>query len=161
LLVRSLSVLEGDAIEDVLTSLAQVPQAPDGPEPLRQVILSGLRSREKAGPLAVALLTKWTRQQISQPNDGAEAALVAWQEWFRQQYPDSPEPALPEESAESKWTLDELLKYLNSAEGKEGRPTYGETVFEKAQCIKCHRFGQRGEAIGPDLTTISRRFQKK
>ena len=34
-------------------------------------------------------------------------------------------------------------------------------MFEKANCIKCHRFGERGEGIGPDLTNVSRRFQKK
>ena len=27
----------------------------------------------------------------------------------------------------------------------------GEHVFTKAQCIKCHRYGERGEGIGPDL----------
>jgi putative heme-binding domain-containing protein len=34
-------------------------------------------------------------------------------------------------------------------------------VFVKAQCAKCHRFGERGEGVGPDLTTVSLRFQKK
>ena len=34
-------------------------------------------------------------------------------------------------------------------------------MFEKAQCIKCHRYGNRGEGIGPDLSNVSRRFQRK
>jgi mono/diheme cytochrome c family protein len=34
-------------------------------------------------------------------------------------------------------------------------------VFVKAQCAACHRFGDFGESIGPDLTTVSQRFQKK
>jgi putative heme-binding domain-containing protein len=34
-------------------------------------------------------------------------------------------------------------------------------VFEKAQCIKCHRHGGRGEAAGPDLTTAGQRFQRR
>ena len=34
-------------------------------------------------------------------------------------------------------------------------------MFEKAQCVKCHRFGARGEGVGPDLTTVRRRFQRK
>ena len=34
-------------------------------------------------------------------------------------------------------------------------------IFEKAQCVRCHRFGERGESVGPDLTNVSRRFQKK
>jgi putative heme-binding domain-containing protein len=34
-------------------------------------------------------------------------------------------------------------------------------VFEKANCIKCHRFGNRGESIGPDLSTVAQRFTRK
>ena len=34
-------------------------------------------------------------------------------------------------------------------------------IFEKSQCIKCHRYGNRGEGIGPDLSTVSNRFQRK
>lgn len=161
LLIRSLAVLEGTAAEDVLAALATVPQTPEEAEPLRQVILCGLRTGEKGAPAALALLEKWTGEKIRQPEDTWETALAAWQSWFRRQYPDHPEPALPVESAESKWTLEELVAYLDSAEGKQGRASYGEAVFEKAQCIKCHRFGTRGEAIGPDLSTVSRRFQKK
>jgi putative heme-binding domain-containing protein len=37
----------------------------------------------------------------------------------------------------------------------------GAAVFEKAQCIKCHRYGQRGEGIGPDLSNVASRFQRK
>jgi putative heme-binding domain-containing protein len=161
LLVQSLAVLEGNAVEDVLGALNSVPLAPESPEAMRQVILTGLRSKESGAAKAVALLEHWTGQKLTMPEEKGEAALAAWQTWFREQYPDQPDPALPIESEESKWSLDELVKYLNSADGKQGRASYGELVFEKAQCIKCHRFGTRGEAIGPDLTTISRRFQKK
>jgi len=34
-------------------------------------------------------------------------------------------------------------------------------VFEKSQCVKCHRYGTRGEGIGPDLSNVSSRFQRK
>ena len=34
-------------------------------------------------------------------------------------------------------------------------------MFEKANCVKCHRFGERGDTVGPDLTTVARRFQRK
>src|SRR4029079_13112522 len=37
----------------------------------------------------------------------------------------------------------------------------GAAVFEKALCVKCHRYGTRGEGIGPDLTNVSSRFQRK
>ena len=34
-------------------------------------------------------------------------------------------------------------------------------MFTKAQCVNCHRCGARGETIGPDLTSVARRFQQK
>ncbi len=37
----------------------------------------------------------------------------------------------------------------------------GAAIFEKAQCVKCHRFGTRGDTVGPDLTNVSKRFQTK
>ncbi len=52
----------------------------------------------------------------------------------------------------------DLLASESAAHGDAGR---GASVFEKAQCIKCHRYGARGEGIGPDLTNVSKRFQKK
>ena len=34
-------------------------------------------------------------------------------------------------------------------------------MFHDAQCINCHRFNGTGEGIGPDLTTVAQRFQRK
>ncbi|MBL8179473.1 MAG: HEAT repeat domain-containing protein [Bryobacterales bacterium] len=39
-------------------------------------------------------------------------------------------------------------------------PERGRALFE-SECASCHRFGAIGRDFGPDLTTISRRFQKK
>ncbi|HCK40722.1 MAG TPA: hypothetical protein DHW22_03720 [Planctomycetaceae bacterium] len=36
-----------------------------------------------------------------------------------------------------------------------------EKAFAKAQCIKCHRCGASSETLGPDLTTVAKRFQRK
>ena len=33
-------------------------------------------------------------------------------------------------------------------------------MFEKAQCIRCHRYGKDGEQMGPDLTAVSKRFER-
>ena len=67
---------------------------------------------------------------------------------------------MPEDANDSHWTFNELLSYLESPEAAAAKPPRGAAVFAKAQCIKCHRFGDRGESVGPDLTTVSRRFQK-
>ena len=37
----------------------------------------------------------------------------------------------------------------------------GRQAYLDCQCIKCHRFGNEGGAVGPDLTAISSRFAAK
>jgi putative heme-binding domain-containing protein len=160
-LVRALSIVEGAAAQEVLMRLAQVDQVPEPPEPLRQVILRGLMLRENGSRRAVELLEKWTGQQLSQPDDPWDKALAAWQDWFVQTYPDAAEPKLPVDAEQNHWTFQELLSFLTGPQATQGVAARGAVLFEKAYCSKCHRFGERGDTVGPDLTNISRRFQRK
>ncbi len=54
-----------------------------------------------------------------------------------------------------------MLSYLESSAGQAGNPAKGAVVFKDALCMNCHRFGGRGESLGPDLTTVANRFQMK
>lgn len=47
--------------------------------------------------------------------------------------------------------LDSLLPLIGSGNATRGREVF---FSEKAKCSTCHRVGQQGAAIGPDLTTI-------
>ncbi len=161
LLIHALPILEGAAAQEVLSKLATVDFQPDAAESYRQVILCGLRLKDNGGLLAVALLQHWTGKRLAEKDDPWDKALARWQKWFTAKYPDQPEPTLPVDSEKSKWTYQELLSFLNTDEGAHGSSARGEDVFDRAQCIKCHRYGDRGEGIGPDLTTVSRRFQQK
>jgi putative heme-binding domain-containing protein len=161
LLVQSMPVVEGAFAQQVLIALAHIDQQPDKPEVYRQVILRGLKLGDSGGQNAVKLLEKWTGKQLSQPGDKCSVALAAWQKWFADTYPDQPEAKLPVESADNKWTYEELFTFLTGPDGSHGNAELGAKVFAKAQCISCHHFGDRGEGVGPDLTTVSRRFQKK
>lgn len=161
-LVRSLAVLEGAAAVEVLEKLRSVDQAPEDPEFYRQVILRGLILKDQGADRALALLEHWSQENPASPGDSWDVALKAWQKWYRDQYPDRPEPVLPVAEADSKWKLDELLEYLSTGEGaKIGSSTRGAAVFAKAQCSKCHSFAGRGERVGPELTTVNKRFTRK
>ena len=37
----------------------------------------------------------------------------------------------------------------------------GKALFTKVNCVKCHKFGVEGTGVGPDLTSVRRRFQRK
>jgi putative heme-binding domain-containing protein len=161
LLVRSLASLEGVAAQEVLTQLATVDKRPSGPEPVRQVILTGLKLGADGAPMALKLLEKWCGKPEGPDDQAWDVVLAGWQKWYSEQYPDAPAAVLPKDAEGSRWTEQELLAALNAPGGGNGLPRRGAVVFEKAQCIKCHRFGNRGEALGPDLSTVGMRFQKR
>ncbi len=160
-LIRSLPIVEGAAAQEVLTRLAQVDRACDEPEAIRQVILRGLLLRENGSRRAVELLEKWTGEHLSQPDDEWDKALAGWQAWFVEKYPALPEPKLPHDAEQNNWAYQELLSFLTGPQASQGVAARGAMLFEKAQCIRCHRHGDRGDTIGPDLTNVSKRFQKK
>jgi putative heme-binding domain-containing protein len=161
ILVQSLPILEGAFAQQVLITLAKVDQKPDQPEAYRQVILRGLKLKDAGAEHAVKLLEKWTGEKPGSADADIEASLAAWQQWFAATYPNEPEATLPAESSENKWTFTELMAFLATPEGMAGKPELGSAVFAKAQCANCHRHGNRGESIGPDLTSVSQRFQRK
>ncbi|WP_143393453.1 c-type cytochrome [Fimbriiglobus ruber] len=59
-----------------------------------------------------------------------------------------------------KWAMDDLVSLLPKA--SSGRNfEKGKQAFVDAQCAKCHRFGDFGGSVGPDLTAIASRFDKQ
>lgn len=161
ILVRALPIVEGNSAREVLSQLRTVDQKGEKPEAIRQVILSGLRLKENGAQEAVRLLAKWTGEEPAGPNANWDLALPAWQKWYEEQFPAMPPAVLAVEPEGNKWGFAELVTFLATPAGSAGDATRGAAVFEKAQCVKCHRYGTRGEGVGPDLTTVSQRFQKR
>ena len=160
-LVDSLKTLEGEAARQVLTALRQVPQRSRKPEDYRQVILLGLRLQEDGGIDAVQLLDHWSGQNTSSKSGNLQEKLAIWQNIYARQFPGAPLAEMPVDSGKDKWTYEELLSYLEKHEASTESLERGEKAFAKAQCVNCHRMGEKGDTIGPDLTTIAKRFQQK
>ena len=159
-LVQSLPILEGFQAGDVLTQLRKIDLKPDEAEYYRNVILCGLRLGDEGGLLAAKLLTHWTGTPQGEPEAKWPQQLEAWQEWFTTEYPDALPAVLPEQNVNAKWSLKQITEYLNAQETSPNHEN-GQAVFAKANCAKCHRFGTQGEAMGPDLTSVGRRFSQK
>ena len=56
------------------------------------------------------------------------------------------------------WTVDEVLA---GSDGHSGDPAIGKQIFGEAKCINCHRFDGQGTWVGPDLTSVARRFNRR
>jgi len=162
-LIRSLPVLESFAVAEVMGALRTVPLATDDNDAYREVILHGLRmEQEGENPAAaIELLTYWAGDGVVEDTTAEGSKLAAWQRWFAANYPNRPEAVLPKSEESSVWNMETLTEYFNSTEGRRGNLAAGETAYTKAQCAKCHRMGQAGKAVGPDLTSIAKRFTRK
>lgn len=161
-LIRSLPVLESFAVSEVMTALRTIPLAADDADAFREVILHGLRMEEQgeSPKPALELLTYWTGEDFSDEADSAKP-LDAWQKWYANNYPNRPEAVLPKTESGSTWNVETLTEYFNSTEGRKGNPTTGQTAYTKAQCASCHRMGRTGASVGPDLTSVAKRFTRK
>lgn len=159
-LVRTLGVLEPAAGREICNKLMDVEQAPEESEPYRQVILLGLKMKEKGSQPAISLLEFWVGEELAVDKEPADQ-LIAWQEWFAKTYPDQPAAELPKAAENSKYTFEELTAYLGGEEFEKASTARGKEVYTRASCAKCHRFGDEGESLGPDLTKVTGRFTKK
>jgi len=58
------------------------------------------------------------------------------------------------------WTTADLQPFLNQV-GSGRNFARGKQIYAQAQCIACHRYGDQGGAIGPDLTAVAARFKRQ
>ncbi len=173
-LVLGLQSPSSEFVGDLIEVLKKTPAKPTlskepKPEeaaPYRTLLLASTKLEPKQRWKAVELLRYWSngREFGAEPGEW-KMELDAWAKWFAQTFPrEPPLPNLasdkPVAQAESKYKFDELLAFLEK-DGKSGDVKRGKLIFEKATCIKCHKFGKEGEGIGPDLTTVKSRFNRR
>lgn len=159
-MVRSLSVVRGDDAVSVLNALQRFRNRANKGQWVRHVILVGLQLPSDQQSAATRLLRHWTGIPLKK-SDAAAWTLKKYQEWFSTEYPDQPEPKLPVDSVDRKWTMATLEKPVQDFATTDGMKQLGERVYEKAGCQKCHRRGKIGEALGPDLTSLGWRRQRR
>jgi putative membrane-bound dehydrogenase-like protein len=161
-LVRSLQFGDSTTLQLCMQALKGIDQKPEQPEQIRSVILAGLKLGQNGGLVATALLQRWTGSPHKAGKD-VPAALAHYQAWFREKYPQSPPAELsPVDLDKTKYSYQQLVDFLEQdPRGQQGSAERGKAIFAKANCIKCHRFVKDGEGVGPDLTTVRRRFQRK
>ena len=58
------------------------------------------------------------------------------------------------------WTVADLASSLDDvAQGRDFKS--GKAAFNDAQCIACHRFGNDGGSVGPELTGVSSKYSRR
>ena len=59
------------------------------------------------------------------------------------------------------WTVDSGLKVLNEEPLSDRNYGNGQKMFSAGLCVACHRFGNEGGGVGPDLTNLAKRSDYK
>ena len=57
------------------------------------------------------------------------------------------------------WKMSDFANELEQA-GKGRNFENGREAYAAAQCLQCHRFGNEGGAVGPDITAVASRFTR-
>jgi putative heme-binding domain-containing protein len=70
------------------------------------------------------------------------------------------EPLPPPRAVIRQWTIDDFVSQLAGG-ARLGDAVRGAAVFQGALCIRCHRVGASGPAVGPDLTHVAGRFSRR
>jgi putative heme-binding domain-containing protein len=58
------------------------------------------------------------------------------------------------------WSMADLTANLAGMGGKRN-PARGKRLYAETGCMQCHRVGQEGGFIGPELTSVSSRFDRR
>lgn len=146
-----------DVVRAALRGLRAV--KPEGAEDYRKVLQAALRLGNPVGWEAVQTLRKWSGKEFGADQRQWRKELDQFLTWYSQTFPDAP-PVQVAAATYHEWTLDELLPRVEQLISKAD-PERGKKVFEKATCSKCHRVGNFGTGIGPDLSTLGNRFTRK
>ncbi|MES2570094.1 MAG: c-type cytochrome, partial [Verrucomicrobiota bacterium] len=69
-------------------------------------------------------------------------------------------PAGPVRDFQKAWSIAELTVDIEKDGKKERNFARGREIYVSLQCAQCHRFGEFGGNVGPDLSAVGNRFNR-
>nr|AUN37405.1 hypothetical protein [uncultured bacterium] len=160
-LLKTLTFADSTTSQVCIAALNKSGRKPETAAEVRSLLMAGLGLGSNGGLAAANLLQKWTGEKHGAGLD-ANKALAHYQTWFRSTYPNEPPAELPKvDPSKTGYSMARLVEFLDSEAGQGGDASRGKLVFTKANCLKCHQFLKEGQGVGPDLTSVRRRFQQK
>ena len=106
----------------------------------------------------------WTGEDIQQVSASSgrrwEQNLRDWVQWYSAKWPGEPAINIEPLAKIGNYSAERVLAHLEEFE-IQGNAALGRSVFQKANCASCHRFGSEGATFGPDLSNLASRFSRR
>lgn len=160
LLVAALESRDPNTTSTVLSGLRKVKAVPQGPEGLRNLIRLARRTGPSLEDAFNDLAARWTGTPRPGTDLGFAEALRLWEKVYAETYPAGPPLAEAATTGQNAYTLPQLMgEVVQAGLVRRGSPERGRLVLARAKCLDCHKLGDQGQGLGPDLTTVSSRFR--
>jgi len=157
ILASALGTRDENTMSAVLNALTGIEAVPDRPEPLAELIRAARRAAPRSQSAIRKLAARWTGAPASST---LQADIAAWEAAYKSRFPNGPSLAADAEAKAHDYDLPQLVKnVLQSDLMKSASPKRGEQVLARVRCLDCHKFGEKGQGLGPDLSTVNSRFQ--
>jgi putative heme-binding domain-containing protein len=155
----ALDARDENTLRLLLRALQRIGEAPEGPEAPAALI----RLARRAAPGLQAPIRQVAGRWLGRPQDedkaSFESEIAFWDRAYKAKYPDGPATVDETTTAKARDLPDLIRNVLQAEVMKTASPERGAAVLAKVRCLDCHKFGDKGQGLGPDLSTVNSRFQ--
>ena len=160
ILVAALGSRDTNTTNLVLRGLERLKSNPSSPDALAKLILLSRREGSAMTETLNRLASRWTGVPVPKDAKDFDQVLTAWERVYHQRFPSGPSISDSGTGEQTSYSLPLLLdNVLHANVMKTASSQRGQKVIERAKCLDCHKFGPKGEGLGPDLSTVSSRFR--
>ena len=160
ILVQALDSHDINTTRLVMRALLAIKANPAGAEGLGRLIRLAHRMGPPSRSLLDNLAARWTGESKPAESKSFEGDLAAWEEVFRRRFPTASLSSRDGEATSRTYDLPQLVEHVLKGDvARTASARRGQDVIVRARCLDCHKLGDKGAGLGPDLTTLNSRFQ--
>lgn len=162
---RTLDLLEQAATQEEQVQYAKIlTRAEQGwtLESRRRMLDWLYRSRRLPGGKLVDATMRNLRSDVEGSLDEKERPQLASElEKLDEPIPEETVSSLPPRPVVRRWTINDLIEDVVGIQPEKHSVDAGRQALAAANCLRCHRIGEVGGQIGPDLTNVGKRFDNR
>ncbi len=160
ILVSALASHDRNTTNLATVALRKIKASPEGPEGLANLIRLARRSGSSSRRMLDDLASRWTGEPAPSASTSFDQALATWENVYRKRFPGAAKLSETESSARSRLRPERADRQSAPwSRDEDGLGGARAQVITRARCLDCHKFGDKGEGLGPELTTVNSRFR--